>query len=349
MEAAAAARVNDQAGFFSADAIRKANEATAAIARDFGKELAIETLSAVPAEQEERFRTLGKDRFFEEWSRQRAEAERVRGIYILITKKPGHVQVAVDRATRERGFSADDRQRLVKEMTAQLAARQYDAALLGAVELVRTRLSETVGRGAAAAVPGAGPLPRRAPFPPQGRPAQTGFSAGSAWALPCSWVFGFSAACFVRSAAEEQRAHRPHREQASTAAVSAVAVSSAGFWEACSARRPVHGSTTAFPAVAMTGVLRPPPGPRQAPGKTPAQGTLAETPRAGAISVMEAVTSARRNRAVTSVEEISAAVAILAAVATLAAEISAKHLSENGRNGPARPSDFGAARGSRTA
>jgi uncharacterized protein len=75
-------------------------------------------------------------RFFEKWARERATAEHVRGIYILITKEPGHVQVEEDRKTREQGFGTTERNELRDKLLEGFRHKDYDKALVDGVDYV---------------------------------------------------------------------------------------------------------------------------------------------------------------------------------------------------------------------
>lgn len=74
--------------------------------------LTIETHSNVPKD-----RKLPEDKgeyakFFESWAKSAASGDRAKGIYVLICRSPGYVQILADKATRDRGFTAENEQRL---------------------------------------------------------------------------------------------------------------------------------------------------------------------------------------------------------------------------------------------
>jgi uncharacterized protein len=148
---ALAAGVNDEGGFFSPGAVEKADAKIDEIRRDCGKGLLIDTVASVPESQQAKYNELGKKEFFVAWARQRAEEARVKGIYILICRKPAHVQVEIDRPTLAKAFTADDRERLLKRMLPLLREKQNDAALLQTVDFVAATLRANVGRRAAVA------------------------------------------------------------------------------------------------------------------------------------------------------------------------------------------------------
>src|SRR5205809_697577 len=97
---AATPGVKDQAGFFSKEAVTKANGVIHEIQSRFHKEVVVETMLSVPEEDKDEVKDkAGRDRFFPRWARERAADLKVNGIYIVITKVPGHVQVEVGNET----------------------------------------------------------------------------------------------------------------------------------------------------------------------------------------------------------------------------------------------------------
>jgi uncharacterized protein len=132
-----AAEVTDDAGFFSRKALDKANEQLAGLKKETGKEVRIETVKAVPSEKKVDVAKMEKSersRFFEKWTVDRAKAEHVKGIFVLICKDPGHVQVVVDRQTREQGFGVTDEKQLADKFLEGFKHKDYDKALLDAVD-----------------------------------------------------------------------------------------------------------------------------------------------------------------------------------------------------------------------
>jgi uncharacterized protein len=140
IDAAATARVKDEGHFFSTDAIDRANQKINRIAERYKTGVFVDTIPGIPASQEEKQRSLGRAEFFRTWTEQRAEERGVRGIYILISRKPAHLQVAVDKATRRQAFTLADRDRLVQQMLPQLRSHQADAALLEGLDSIASTM-----------------------------------------------------------------------------------------------------------------------------------------------------------------------------------------------------------------
>ena len=95
---AAVPEVRDDGHFFKPETLKKANDIIREIHDEFKQDLVIETFQTPPGGEEKAKQlkaTTGeaRERFFKDWLRQRAEAERVGGVYVLICRSPGHVEV----------------------------------------------------------------------------------------------------------------------------------------------------------------------------------------------------------------------------------------------------------------
>src|SRR6516165_2653848 len=105
-------QVKDDAELFKKEAVTKANEIIQDIQLRYKKDLLIETFKTVPAGKEELVKgrdKAAKARFYSDWARQQAKAANVQGIYVLISKSPGHVEVAIGNQTqRDHSFSDGD-------------------------------------------------------------------------------------------------------------------------------------------------------------------------------------------------------------------------------------------------
>ena len=169
MASSAVAQVQDDAGFFSADAVSKANQTIDRIKREHGKDLRIETYRQIPSNLQSDFQRLGKNAFYEQWAQQRGQALKLDGMLILITREPSRIQIQVGRATRERAFVQRDRDELTNILASNFKARRYDDGLTQAAEFVYRRLGENLGpesRGAAAQRGPAGGTSGGATYPP---------------------------------------------------------------------------------------------------------------------------------------------------------------------------------------
>jgi len=136
---AQAVEIKDDAGFFSQKALDKANAQLADLKKTNNKEVRIETFKTFPSGKADAVKKMDKAeraRVFEKWARERATAEHAKGIFILICKDPGHVQVEDDKQTREQGFGSTERDELRDKLLAGFREKDYDKALLDAVDFI---------------------------------------------------------------------------------------------------------------------------------------------------------------------------------------------------------------------
>jgi uncharacterized membrane protein YgcG len=146
--AALAAEVKDDGGFFTADAVRKANDEIQEIKRQHKKDLVIETFKAVPAAKLKQFEDTpksGQDKFFAEWAQERYRTAGVDGVYLLICRNPSKLRVAIGEPILKKAFTATDRDKLVELVIARLKDKENDKALLDAVAFVHGRLNANLG------------------------------------------------------------------------------------------------------------------------------------------------------------------------------------------------------------
>jgi uncharacterized membrane protein YgcG len=137
--------VQDKGGFFKPETIAKANDVLVDIATKYRKDLLIETYPSVPQEKAAAFKDMdeqARHKFFEEWANSRARRRRVEGIYVLITKEPGHVQIEVGRQTLRAAFTEKDRDRLREIFLDAFKKKEFDRGLLEGVQFVEKTLGQ---------------------------------------------------------------------------------------------------------------------------------------------------------------------------------------------------------------
>jgi TPM domain len=148
-----AGTIVDNAHIFSPTAVSNAQQVIDQIRARHQKDLNIETIASVPADQQDALAAQGKDAFFEQWARQRAKAMGTDGVYVLICMDPRHLQVEVGNRTQTREFTLSDREALRNQLTAHFKAGEFDAGLTDAASFVsdrmdaNTRLSGVTGNG----------------------------------------------------------------------------------------------------------------------------------------------------------------------------------------------------------
>jgi hypothetical protein len=187
--ALAAAQVHDGAGIFSPAAVSDANASLGRMDQQFHKQLVIETIPNVPADQRAALQQQGKEAFFDHMKAARANALGVNGVYVLICMDPPFIDDAAGKETVRRGeFTDADLGRLRQAFRTALHDKQYDTGLRDAVDQVQ--------RAYTANIPGAGGAntPVRSDgreAPAAGRPS----AGGSVPSLPSSGghMFGIGA------------------------------------------------------------------------------------------------------------------------------------------------------------
>jgi uncharacterized membrane protein YgcG len=140
---AVAPEIRDDGKFFSAEAIKKANEEIRDIARKYGKDLLIETFPTVPENQAAKVKAMPREEreaFFRKWAERRADEAVVNGVYILVCREPAHVRVEVTARARS-VFGAEAKDKLIQLLIAKFRAKQFDEGLAEAVKFVRERLA----------------------------------------------------------------------------------------------------------------------------------------------------------------------------------------------------------------
>lgn len=141
--AAVASEIKDGGKFFSDDAVKKTNEQIREIARKYDKDLLVETFATVPEDKVEKVKEMSraeKDKFFDEWAKQRAEKAVVNGVYILVTKEPAHVHVEIS-GKAGTALPSAFRERLVERLLEDFRGKKFDEGLQGAVKLVQEKLA----------------------------------------------------------------------------------------------------------------------------------------------------------------------------------------------------------------
>jgi uncharacterized protein len=145
--AADAPAVRDGAGFFSAAAVKKTNEDLGALKDEFGTELRIETVKSVPdnrVDEVKKMNAAQRNQFFLSWTQERARAEKLHGVYVLICKTPGHLQVDMDNETQKKAFTSEDRKAMRDALMAAFKDTQFDQGLGAAVKVYGERLNKNL-------------------------------------------------------------------------------------------------------------------------------------------------------------------------------------------------------------
>jgi TPM domain len=135
--------IKDDAKYFTPEAIKKANEQIREIARKHGMDLLIETFESVPADQLEKVKGMSgkeKEDFFHHWAEQRAEAEVVNGVYVLVCREPTYLYVEVTPKARA-VFGKEAIAKVRSLLLRNFHEKHFDEGLEGAAKLVEETLA----------------------------------------------------------------------------------------------------------------------------------------------------------------------------------------------------------------
>ncbi|HSQ57270.1 MAG TPA: hypothetical protein VLM40_16220, partial [Gemmata sp.] len=151
--------VYDEGKLFSQEGVQRAQAALSSTQFDHGLSVTVDTYHEVPANKktaaDEAKGSKEKWRhFMESWTKERAQSDKAKGIYIIIVQKPtGGIGVIADRETRQRGFSDQDEQTVreklashfsaVKDADAAKKREGYDAGLKDAMDFIVSDLKDS--------------------------------------------------------------------------------------------------------------------------------------------------------------------------------------------------------------
>jgi len=140
-------RVEDDAGFFSTDAVGKANQVIKQIKQDHGEDVMIETFAQIPADLRAQYDPKNKNAFLQRWGVQRAQALKMHGIYTLICKDPSALRTIAGETTAKKAFTAANVNQFSQIMLTAFRTKDFDKGLLDAVEYARKAFDENLGPG----------------------------------------------------------------------------------------------------------------------------------------------------------------------------------------------------------
>jgi uncharacterized protein len=90
-------------------------------------------------------------RIFFDWASERARAEKVNGVYLLICKEPPRFSAVVGTNTKKKAFTDSDRKELDAILLANLEKKDFDGALIEGATFVRDRMRHNLGGDSAVA------------------------------------------------------------------------------------------------------------------------------------------------------------------------------------------------------
>src|SRR5690242_8936482 len=176
--------VIDNAGFFSSDTVQKANDTINRMRRDTGRDFVVETFPSIPADRAADYKPEDRAGFMQRWAADRFKANHVNGVFVLICRDPSSLFVTSGNLTKEKEFTQADDDHLRNTMLPLMKQKQYDQALLKAVEYVdqtirshtnQTSQTQTQTQSGESAVPA---IPPSGGYTPPTTPPRTGSGFG---------------------------------------------------------------------------------------------------------------------------------------------------------------------------
>ncbi len=132
--------IKDDGKFFKPETLDKANKKIREIYENYKKDVVIETIPTLTADQEKQLKEEGKAKFFAKLALDRARALGVNGIYIVFCKKPTHLQVHMDPSTQKKGFTVANRKELIDKIVSFFREEKFDEGLLAGLDLIESTL-----------------------------------------------------------------------------------------------------------------------------------------------------------------------------------------------------------------
>jgi hypothetical protein len=131
--------VKDEAGLFTPDAVKKAEHGIAEIRTNYHIDLSVDTVRALPPSDHKWlyfWDRRQRNRFLENWARERARAAGVDGVFIQICTRPRDVRVVVWPPESGQKFTEADCERVRSFLVRRLQTGSPDEALLATVAKV---------------------------------------------------------------------------------------------------------------------------------------------------------------------------------------------------------------------
>ena len=108
---------NNEAKLFTADGIKRAESAMSNTMFSHGLTVTVDLYDKTPEGKTVPTDEAGKEKFFHEWAIERTRSDKAKGIYVLVCRHPGFVEVIADETTRERGFTNENEKQLKTKLT----------------------------------------------------------------------------------------------------------------------------------------------------------------------------------------------------------------------------------------
>jgi hypothetical protein len=139
-----APEIRDDGKFFSAAAVKKADEVIRDIYRHHDRDVLIETIAAVPTADLEKVKAMDASQraaYFLKWAKERSTERVVNGVYILLCKEPKHLLVGVDEKQPHK-FAPGTREGIEKVLVMEFREGRFDEGLDQALRLIEEKLAK---------------------------------------------------------------------------------------------------------------------------------------------------------------------------------------------------------------
>jgi hypothetical protein len=134
--------IKDDGKFFKPEALEKANKKIREIYEKYKKDVVVETLGTLTADQEKKLKDEGKQKFFARLAFERSKELGLNGIYIVFAKNPQHYQIHMDPDTQKKEFTVADRKKLGEAIVKQFKEGNFDGGLLDGLDVIAAALKD---------------------------------------------------------------------------------------------------------------------------------------------------------------------------------------------------------------
>ena len=144
--------LKDDGKFFSKEGTEKANKKIREIYQKYKKDVVIETVPMLTADQEKKVKEDGEAKFFAKLTNDRAKEIGLNGVYLMLCKKPKYLRMHMDPETQKKMFTAGNRTTTVGKIVARFKEDEFDDGLFDGLKEIETLL-ETNSREATKTTP----------------------------------------------------------------------------------------------------------------------------------------------------------------------------------------------------
>jgi len=124
----------DEGKFFGEEAWKKAQAAAEKLLKEKKTDLVIETFEKVPGADPDKLKGAAeREKFFKELAAGRVKAEKLNGVYVVISRTPTYLYVDV---TGGSGLSEELKDKVRQALLSSFKEKKFDEGLMRAVDLI---------------------------------------------------------------------------------------------------------------------------------------------------------------------------------------------------------------------